>query len=290
MCILLMCCVFISYKVTAATSSNTRASFTSIGGRKRGTKPSLKTFENKWLRFTRSMLEFEQHQRLRVILDETTFPESEFNTLMWHAFLSRVSRQYRYVWRQQKKDETHAKRESLVKGAVIEVLGQIRPKKVQPLDGDTTKLVELVQPWLELVFAMPGPTKKDETGAGWIQQRVDDIKAGVYDYKAIGTYDVLMDTFLSKMMSKYPDGYPPLDPGNLPGPDDQYELSADRIGMRRSTKPSQPFNIMRHGAVCNVVIKMKNNNKTVVKVSAKNSPEMDERRFYHVGIPISLLR
>ena len=81
-----------------------------------------------------------------------------------------------------------------------------------------------------------------------------------------------MDTFLSKMMSKYPDGYPPLDPGNLPGPDDQYELSADRIGMRRSTKPSQPFNFMRHGAVCNVVIKMKNNNKTVVKVSAKNSP------------------
>jgi len=66
-------------------------------------------------------------------------------------------------------------------------------------------------------------------------------------------------------------GYPEII-GDVPGPDEVYSLSSDRVGMRRSKKPSSPFSFLRHGAVVKAVLGMKNNNRHVVKVSALNGP------------------
>ena len=140
------------------------------------------------------------------------------------------------------------------------------------------QLVAKIQPFLEVAFDMPGPASRPKTTPeARIANCKIDIKAGVYDYPTISKYDELMQSFLTKMMTEHAsrNGYPALDEAP-PDPGTTYVLSSDRVGMRRSKKPCSPFSFIRHGAVCKAVLDMKNRNKTVVKVSATNSPTASE--------------
>ena len=192
---------------------------------------------------------------------------------MWRAFIDRCAREYFSRWKKAGSPTLHANRESLVKGSVIEVLSQVRPQNNRPLGGDVDPLVDKVQPFLEAAFDMPGPPRAT---ASTLRERMDtwvaDIKAGVHDFALISKHDELMQAFLTKMMTLHSrNGYPPIR-GDIPSPDETYNLSSGRVGMRRSKKPSSPFSFLRHGAVCKAVLAMKNANKTVVRVSETESP------------------
>ena len=221
------------------------------------------------------MLGFEDMRRLRVCLgDKLDVGENEaFNALMWGEFIDRCAREYFAKWKKSGSCKLHVHRESLVKGSVIAVLEQVKPKKNLPLGGDVNMLVDKIQPFLQTAFDMPGPKHVTPTT---LREKMDkctqDIKAGVYDFPSISKHGELLKAFIAKMMTVHSrNGYPPIR-GNVPGPDEMYSLSSDRVGMRRSKKASSPFSFLRHGAVVQAVLRMKNSNKQVVRVSAKNSP------------------
>ena len=222
------------------------------------------------------MLGFEEMRRLRVCLeDKLQVDEGDsFNVLMWRTFVDRCVREYFAKWRKGGSSELHVNRESLAKGSVIGVLSQVRPTDNVPLGGDVEQLVVKIQPFLEVAFDMPGPKRAPaNTPEARVAKCQADIKAGVYDFAMISQHDELMQAFVTKKMTEHSkrNGYPLLE-GTLPGPYDVYELSSTRVGVRRSKKPCSPFSFLRHGAAYNAVLRMKNNNKTVVRVSAKNSP------------------
>ena len=126
------------------------------------------------------------------------------------CFLDRVCREYVSAHKRlHRTDVMHLHRETVLRTAVSNILPQLRPKVVKPLEGNVSDIVEAIQPMVETILDLCGQKAAEKEGTSlWVAAR---IKKDDYSYADCCEHPDLMLAMVDKKIALYrskgsPDG------------------------------------------------------------------------------------
>jgi len=191
--------------------------------------------DHKWKRFRRVQLVPSQFNMLVTMVkaSKQALVDEVFDLRQWIAFADRVSREYMHIHNRFKaKDTMHLFREQTLKSAVTMVLGQLKPLYVKPLDGKVPNITAVMQPILEKVFKLSGPTREKQQ-----KKKKNDT---LYLHDCTKSKE-LMAAWVAKKIELYydkdtnPTGAFLNESVEVPDIEATYCLSSTRVGRRRAT-------------------------------------------------------
>ena len=176
----------------------------------------------------------------QVVLREQELVDEVFDKEQWICFADRVAREYLFLHARNFSDDTmHLYREATMTSAVSVIMTQLRPKVVRPMDGKLIDIVPAVQRIVEHALELSGkPVEEKSHTVIWIASK---IKSGDMTFRECDEHPELMDAKVQKTMAEwYKRGsetgtYLTRKGQRVPGPEELYKLSDNRVGRRRAT-------------------------------------------------------